>query len=185
MKKLLPLFVLILAGFAFGQTPTAPSGWRFPTAKDVKGNWKLFKKEVPVPFKVKGDFNGDKLIDEAWILIPTTGKGLKLFAFLKQKNNSFRAVQLDYVESGKPQQMYVSVAKPKRYDTACGKGYWDCTAGEPAVLNLKTKAIAYGIYESALSFYYWDNQAKSFKNIAITDQISFLATNKITERHRD
>jgi hypothetical protein len=169
MKKLLPLFILLLAISSYAQMPKAPSGWRFPTIKDVKGNWKSFKKELPTPYKIKGDFNNDKLIDEVWILIPTTGKGLGLFAFLKQKNNNFRSVQLDYAGDGNPQEMYITIAEPERYDKACGKGYWDCAQNEPPVLNLKTKGIAYGIYESAMSIYYWDSQYKSFKNIAISD----------------
>ena len=80
-------------------------------------------------------------------------------------------MQLEYVEGGSPQQMYISIAEPNKYDTACGKGYADCVAGEPATITLKSKAIAYGAYESAMSFYYWDNQAKSFKNIAISGGI--------------
>lgn len=169
MKYLLPVLILLFTFATFGQTLKAPSGWRFPTEKDVKGNWKNFKKDLPTPYKIKGDFNNDNLIDEVWILIPTSGKGSGLFAFLRQKNNSFRAVKLEYIEGGNPQQMYISIAEPAKYDTACGKGYWECTSGEPATIRLKTKAIVYGEYESAMSFYYWDDQAKSFKNIAISD----------------
>jgi hypothetical protein len=169
MKYLLPVFILLFTFAVSGQPPKAPNGWRFPTIKDIKGNWKDFKKDLTVPYKIKADFNGDKLIDEVWILIPTSDKGSGLFAFLRQKNNSFRALQLEYVKGGNAQQMYISIAEPAKYVTACGKGYWDCSSGEPATIRIKTRAIVYGAYESAMSFYYWDDQAKSFKNIAISD----------------
>lgn len=166
---LLLMLILIFSSATFAQTPKAPDGWRFPTAKDMKSNWRTFRRAIPMPYKAVADFNSDKLIDEVWILIPKNGTGLGLFVFLRQKDKSFRSIQLDRAEDSSPQTMYVSVAQPDTYETACGKGYWECAAGEPARLNLKSKAIHYAVYESATSIYYWDKQAGKFKNIAISD----------------
>lgn len=166
---LLLMLILTFSFATFAQTPKAPDGWRFPTAKDMKSNWQTFRRDIPMPYKAIADFNSDKLIDEVWILIPKNGMGLGLFVFLRQKDKSFCRIQLDRAEDSSPQTMYVSVAQPDTYETACGKGYWECAAGEPARLNLKLKAIHYAVYESATSIYYWDKQAKKFKNIAISD----------------
>jgi hypothetical protein len=166
---LLIILVLAFSLTALGQTPKAPDGWRFPTTRDMKSNWRTFRKDIPTPYKAVADFNSDKLIDEVWILIPKNGTGHGLFVFLRQKDKSFRSIRLDRAEDSSPQAMYVSIAQPDVYETACGKGYWECAAGEPARLNLKSKAIHYAVYESATSIYYWDKQAGKFKNVAISD----------------
>jgi hypothetical protein len=55
------------------------------------------------------------------------------------------------------------------YKTACGKGYWECKKSEPEILNLKHVAINYFKFESANSFFYWDDKTGSFKRIWISD----------------
>jgi hypothetical protein len=170
MKLFFSLITLVIfSGLSFGQTPQAPSGWRFPASKDYRGDWKARRKDNARPFKTEGDFNNDKLRDEAWILIPTGGIGAGLFVFLGQPNKTFRLVQLDYLEGVKAQNLYVDVASKGEYDTACGKGYGNCLAGEPAKLNLKFQAISYGTFESSEFIYYWDVQRKTFRQVAISD----------------
>jgi hypothetical protein len=172
MKLFFSILALsVFGGAAFGQTLKAPSGWRFPSAKDYQGDWKIRRKDGTRPFKALGDFNNDKVRDEAWILIPTGGTaGAGLFVFLGHPNKTFRIVQLDYLEGAKAQSLYVELAPKGEYETACGKGYWNCAAsGEPAKLNLKFQAISYGTFESSETIYYWDVQAKTFRNAAISD----------------
>ena len=170
MKKLLAiLFIFILPFVVFGQTPKAPSGWRFPQATDFNGEWKANRKDVPSPNKINGDFNADKLKDEAWILIPTSGKAIGVFVFLRQKDNSFRSVQLDYFEGESPQASYISLAPKNKYDTACGKGYWDCSENEPAVLDLKTEGIYFASYEGGSKIFYWSSLRKTFESVGISD----------------
>lgn len=155
---------------ALGQVLKAPSGWRFPTVKDYHGDWKPRRKDGTRPFKTPGDFNNDKVRDEAWILITTGGtKGTGLFVFLGQQNKTFRIVQLDYVEGAKAQNLYVNLAPKGEYETACGKGYWDCAAAESAKLNLTFQAISYGTFESSELIYYWDVKRKTFRQAVISD----------------
>lgn len=170
MKLFFSILALsVFGGAAFGQTLKAPSGWRFPAAKDYQGDWKIRRKDGTRPFKTQGDFNNDKVRDEAWILIPTSGTGAGLFVFLGQPNKTFRTVQLDYLEGAKAQNLYVKVASKGEYQTAGGKGYGNCIDGEPAKLNLKFQAISYGTFESSEFIYYWDVQRKAFGSVAISD----------------
>ncbi len=160
--------ILCLPGSrADGQSP--PEGWRFPNKSDYRGNWRRFRKDVPMPYHVRVDLNGDKVIDHAWILIPTSGKGQGLFVFLGQSSGKPRVVQLDYSEDVSPQTMYLSEIEPRRYGTACGKGYWDCAAGEPAVLRLVRPGIVYAMYESSSSIFYWNAERKEFTRVWISD----------------
>jgi hypothetical protein len=144
-------------------------GWRFPNRSDYRSNWRRFRSDVPMPYHVRADLNGDKIIDDAWILIPIRGKGLGLFVFIGQRSGKPRVVQLDYSENVAPQTMYLSEIEPGRYDTACGRGYWDCSVGEPAVLRLVRPGIVYAMYGSASSVFYWDDQRKEFARVWLTD----------------
>lgn len=171
MKLFISIIALsVLSCAACGQALKAPSGWKFPSAKDYQGDWKTRRQEGSRPFKTEGDFNNDKVRDEAWILIPTGGTtAAGLFVFLGQKDKTFRVVQLDYLEGAKAQNLYVGLMLKGEYETACGKGYWKCAAGEPAKLNLKFQALSYGTFESSELIYYWDVQRKTFRNVAISD----------------
>lgn len=123
------IFAIILLALnctVFGQTPKAPSGWQFPNVKDYTGDWNTRRKDAKHPFKTQGDFNNDKIKDEAWILLPSDGAGAGLFVFLRRPNKTFRAVQLDYLEGDNAQTLYVDVAPKGEYDTACGKGFGNC-----------------------------------------------------------
>ena len=124
---------------------------------------------MPVPYHVRADLNGDRVADDAWILIPTTGRGQGVFVFLGQRSGKPRIVQLSYSEELMPQSMYLSELEPGRYDTACGKGYLDCAAGEPAVLRLRRPGVVYAMYESASSVFYWDAEAGEFTKVALSD----------------
>jgi hypothetical protein len=168
MRFVLMLLLLVLpTSVVIGQT--APEGWRFPNKSDYRGDWKKFRRDVPMPYHVRADLNGDQIVDDAWILISTKGEGQGLFVFLGQRSGKPRVVQLDYSEDDAPQSMYVSLAKPGRYDTACGKGYRNCAADEPAVLHLARPGIVYAMYESASSVFYWDVRKKEFTRVWLTD----------------
>ena len=167
--KILPIFFLFLIACTATNAQTLPSGWRYPKPTDFKGNWKHFKKDLPKPYHVRADYNGDKILDNAWILIPTKGKGQGLFVFLGQKSGSPQVIQLEHDASSSPQEMYLSLGEPETYDTACGKGYWDCAVGEPAKLRLVRPGFVYAIYESAVTLYYWDAKWKKFNKVALSD----------------
>lgn len=170
MKLFISIVLLsVFSCSAFGQRLKAPSGWRFPTPRDHQGDWKTRREDGTHPFKTQGDFNNDQVRDEAWILIPTDGTGAGLFVFLGRPNQTFRIVQLDYLEGVKAQNLYVNVASKGEYQTAGGKGFGNCAAGEPSKLNLKFQAISYGTFESSEFIYYWDVQRKAFGSVAISD----------------
>jgi len=43
----------------------------------------------------------------------------------------------------KPQWVGIIAVPPGRYKTACGKGYFECNAGEPEELNLSLPAFKF------------------------------------------
>ena len=148
---------------------TAPSGYRFPNDADYSGAWKEFRADMPVPFVVRSDFDGDGRQDEVWLLPAIGGHGFGLFAFMGTSNGSPRVVALERDPKSEAQGFGVALVEPGRYKTACGKGYWECARDEPEVLNLKLPSVEFFKFESASSVFWWDRRSERFKRTAISD----------------
>ncbi len=67
------------------------------------------------------------------------------------------------------QRFGLALAKPGRYITACGKGYFDCKPGEPQSVDLKGVGFRFFVYESAATLYFWESGMSSFKGVQISD----------------
>lgn len=153
---------------ACSNSKSLPEGWRLPTSEELKDTWRNESESRYTA--VKGDFNGDGIIDEAKLLVRKDGTGFGVFAFVSQKGHSFKIYQLDEMKDGRlVQAMGIKKAAPGSYKTACGKGYWDCQKDEAPEIIIKNEAIDYFKTESANSFFYWDNKSNSFKRIWISD----------------
>ena len=150
-----------------------PGGWRYPTVdelSEVPG-----RKESPSKYtKAVADFNGDGINDEAYLLKSTTFNGQGLLVRLSDKRNGYKWLQLDTIDWGKEKpevklSVGVDIAPPGEYETVYGKGYFENPKGEPEVLRLERPAINYFQFESANSFFYWDNKTEKFMRIWISD----------------
>jgi len=91
-----------------------------------------------------------------------------LLVYLSDKQKGFSWLTLATIDWGKKYPkvnlaMGVDVVKPGKYETACGKGYWECEKGEPKILELKRPAINYFKLASANSFFFLDDKSNSFK----------------------
>jgi hypothetical protein len=145
-----------------------PMGWE-PLSSDVlKDAW---RNESENRFTVvKGDFNGDGITDEAKLLVRKDGSGFGVFAFVYQKDHSFKTYQLDEMKDVKLMRaMGIKKVSTGIYKTACGKGYWDCQKDEMPEITINNEAIDYFKTESANSFFYFDIKTKVFKRIWISD----------------
>ena len=165
------IFIAILLLFsnnAFGE-PLLPKGWRVPTKDETKYDIPIREKDPYRYLRVIGDFDGDKITDEARILVNDSKNKMGVFVFLA-RNGSYKTIQLvEYDNKDWVKAIGISIVEPGEYKTACGKGYFKCHEGEPAVLVLKRPSINVFKFESASSFFYWDDSLKSFKSIAISD----------------
>jgi hypothetical protein len=163
----------LLASTAYaGDKTTLPEGWRFPTEKELSY---VSRKDSPTKHaRAIADFNGDGINDEASLLKSTKFSGEGLFVRLSNKASGFRWIELDVIDWGKQYpnvdlSMGVDIAKPGEYKTACGKGYFECNDDEPKVLKLRWPAIDYFRFESANSFFLWDEKTAKFKRIWMSD----------------
>jgi hypothetical protein len=147
-----------------------PKGYRFPTEADYRADWKDFRSSVPVPFHVSADFDGNGTADDAWIVLADRGGGWALVVFMRSATGQARLVTL-ITDSGKTpaQRMGITPVAPGRYETACGKGYWDCKPNEPKTLNLRLPSFEFFLYESASSIFWWDDNANKFRGMWMSD----------------
>jgi hypothetical protein len=144
------------------------SGWRVPAKADLadESGWRNVDKSLYLT--VSADFDGDGKKDKASLLI--NDKKNKMGLFVELSSQPGKKIRLDETDDKSwIQAMGITIAKPGKYKTACGKGYWACEKGEPASLNLKLPAIDYFKEESASSFFIWDKKTKQFKRIWISD----------------
>jgi hypothetical protein len=174
MKKLLIITALLILSASITNLSKMkfvfPSGWK-PTekadfTKDAISYWKNV-----VPNRVDGDFNGDGFSDTAWFLINDTKEKYRLSVYLGDKNGGSKTIILieDSYKRTDSYNLGIGLMELGNYKTACGKGYWDCAPGEPAVLTLKNPGIDFFEFECCDSVFYWDAQKKEFKQVSISD----------------
>lgn len=174
MKKLLlfgTLMILFVSIISLSEDKFVfPPGWH-PTektdyTKDAISYWKNI-----VPNHVDGDFNGDGFDDRAWFLINDTKEKYRIIVYFGQKNGGYETIILleDSYKRTNSFNLGICLMEPGNYQTACGKGYWDCQPGEPALVKLKNPGIDFFEFECCDSVFYWDAQKKGFKQVSISD----------------
>ena len=156
-----------LAAARAPESPTAPpKGWRYPTMAEISQDWRAVS-----PHKhalISADFDGDRMQDRAMLLVKANNMGAALVVILGRMPN--KALVLEPLEDiGRLDVMGIEVVEPGQYETACGKGYFECEKGEPTVLSLKRPGINFFTSESASSYFYYDTKSRSFKRVWISD----------------
>jgi hypothetical protein len=171
IRAVVAAFLAILAtNVAAASDVFVPKGWRLPNDKDITGVWAELRQKNVNPYLVQADFNGDGIRDDAYIALSMSGRNWALFVNLNKKEGNPEVVKLDE-ETGEtpPQRMGVGVAEPGTYETACGKGYWDCDKDETETLKLILPAIDFYLIESANSCFWWDKKLRRFRRTWMSD----------------
>jgi hypothetical protein len=159
------LACLLLPTLALAASP--PPGWRFPDSSDRTGEWK----DADLPFHVRGDFNGDGIADDAWILFRTESKSWAAFAFVQSSDGTARPVQLTEARDGSAQRYVLETIRPSKtaYPTACGKGYFECAKGEPLTITFRLPSISLCLRESSCSAFVWQSKSGRFQQVRMSD----------------
>ncbi|MCK5541649.1 MAG: hypothetical protein KAI40_03075 [Desulfobacterales bacterium] len=158
----LTIAILITIFFVFigvVESEELPNGWRLPTESDLKGNFIREQSEKKF-VEAEADFNGDGIVDRAYILKSTLFSGQALLVKLS-KNKEYVWLELNQINWGDKYPnvslaMGISVMEPGQYNTACGKGYWECAGGDKPSILLKHPGLNYFKWGSADSVFYWD-----------------------------
>ncbi len=166
--KVLPLFLAVLTISACERTSGASEGvtWRFPEPRDLTGDWATANTRDADPFHFTADFDGNGISDGAWLVIEKETDGWQLLAIMNEWED---IATLNSSQTGRAQWFGITKIEPGTYQTACGKGYWDCASDEPESLVLTRPAIRFFKFESASWIYYWDDENSRFAEVAESD----------------
>lgn len=159
------VFLLGLATVCAAQQQL-PAGWTKPPAKLVGQD---FRQKDPNRFlAVSGDFNGDGVQDKALLLVNERAKKMGLFVCLTTATGCDWH-RLEVVDIAFLGMMGIAKVKPGKYETACGKGYWECGKDEPAKLKSKRDGVEFFKDESASSVYIYHTAKHKFVSVATSD----------------
>jgi hypothetical protein len=165
LKLFVVALVLLLPLELLAQDST---GWRKPENKELGNDYSWRKEDPNLYLTAKADFDDDGKEDMAFLLINVKQNKMGLFVELTSRPG--KKMKLDESDDKSwIEVMGIAVAKPGKYKTACGKGYFDCEKGEPKELSLKLTAIDYFKEGSANSFFIWDTKKKKFNRIWMSD----------------
>ena len=166
---LLLLLYLVYPLIGYALDTKLPEGYRLPEKSDYTKYAQSYYKNN-FPNKVKADFDGNGKVDTAFLLLKSDNSCWSLFVFMTFYEDQINQVKLDEIEQKATYlSMGISQLEPGKYKTACGKGSWDCTPGEPEILILKNPGINYFTFESANSVFYWNKALKKFRRIWLSD----------------
>jgi hypothetical protein len=172
MIKVALIFIILLPITVQAAMDALPNGWRLPTQAEIDAVPMRSWSETKFP-RVDGDFNADGKRDFAQLVKneKIDGEGFAVHISTPSGYEWQIVRHFEYKNpSSKPTlRMGISIAEPGDYKTACGKGYWECDEGEPTILNLINIGIAYFMFESASSIWYWDNVKGESTQVWISD----------------
>jgi hypothetical protein len=190
MKNWIIFFILLIFPVSvFAGEIKIPDGWKLPENKLFKTEW--IDDNHNAHLKAEADFDGNGILDVALILELKEKIGFGVFVFLSQPNNMptntiklFSTNDDPDIKSAMeehPGQDFISaylisygvkVAKPGKYLTACGKGFWECgeIGSESKEINLKLPAIDFFHFDAGDNlFFYWDSRVNKFRFMWMSD----------------
>lgn len=158
------LFVALSTGICFSQE--MPAGWTKPPAK-LTGQG--FRRKDPNRFLVvTGDFNGDGVQDEAFLLVNQHTQKLALFVCLTTATGCDWH-RLEVMDVAFLDVKGIAKVVPGQYETACGKGYWEGGKDEPEKLSTNRDAVEFFKDESASWVYVYNPAKDKFTSVATSD----------------
>lgn len=145
------------------------SSWRTPTQREL-GHDLGWRKGDPNRYHlIKADFDGDGKQDTARLVLNDKENKMGILVTLSTLGNARPFLIETNNDKNAIEARGITVAKPGKYETACGKGVCECKEGEPERIQLDHPAIDFFKYGSANMYFVWDVGRKSFNKIYIND----------------
>jgi hypothetical protein len=113
--------------------------------------------------RVKADLDGDSVQDEAMLLKNIESKKLALFVYLSSQKQYEKIKDFETTS-----EIVLSVLKPGEIQTACGKGYFECT-GEPKILKMDNPTLDVVYCEKSDFALVWNATTKKFSEVWLSD----------------
>lgn len=161
------IFALTIPSAFAAKANELPSGWRLPTKLELSDEWR--KKDKDKFASIIGDFDGDKIPDEAKILISNDNKKMGIFIWWGKDKSGKATEVFSASDMSQIHSMGIEKFTPGSYQTACGKGYFDCKKGESKNMKIDHDSINYFQTESANSVFSFDKSKKVFERTWLSD----------------
>jgi hypothetical protein len=119
-----------------------PADLRLPTKEELAKEPE--RKKSPTKYaRVTADFNGDGKTDNAFLLVNiNTHKNVFAIKLSTDNGYDWKIIDKGQLDWGKP-SMAIELATPGKYETECGKGYYECPKNEPESVTLKNPGLWY------------------------------------------
>ena len=162
------LLLSLLSFSAFGSGPVFPAGWRSPTAEELQDSW---RDKCPNRCAwIAGDFNGDKLVEGAFLAVHEKRKVFGLLAFVYSAPSKASWFVLDEINDPSwVTIMGVQLYLPGTYRVVCSESEKQCGPDGKKPLRIGKPAISYFKYESASSVFYWHEPKNRFVRVWESD----------------
>ncbi len=158
--------VLLLGLTTLCSAQQLPAGWTKPPANLTGQQFR--EKDSNHFLVVKGDFDGDGVQDKALLLVDQHNHKMGFFVCLTTATGCDWH-RLEVMDIAFLDVMGIARVKPGEYETACGKGYWECGKDEPEKLKTKRDAVEFFKDESASSVYVYNPITRKFGSVATSD----------------
>ena len=142
---------------------------RVPEKEDRRGGWRDNPREDGSPrFLARGDFNGDRLKDFAFILPRHGSGGFGVFALLSTSRGEYSIRRLSQGE-GRPQRFSIDRARPGIYKAS---GASESRLENPVrqgEIAIDTDSLRFSQLGRWSSLLVWDANSGSFEDVAVSE----------------
>lgn len=180
--RILLTFLFILAIQANASQVKLPEGWRLPTEKELSGEERDNQHNSTNSdnrfSQAQGDYNGDGLIDKAYILVSTEFNGDGLFLYISDNGKySWLPLEIDNWDKSYPDKNYIYTSPNMGIGTLSSETFrryvkkaW-VTPDDivPTENDFSNPALDYFRFESAGSLYFWSNTENRFVRFWYSD----------------
>jgi hypothetical protein len=170
---ILLLLTLSVSGSCKEQGISLPHGWKTPDGPESKKEWRNEGLNKFLWFK--SDFNGDGIDDQANILVNEDTRKMGVFAFLSQKDGTYKTFMLQVEDVGLLKETGIALVTAGKYQTLYGDSTLGCLEGKPCDIVLPSNSIelftvvlpekGFKFDYRTSKYFYWDNATNEFRSV--------------------
>jgi hypothetical protein len=163
MKLLLSvLLAIFFTSHVYASGPIYPEQYRNPTKEELSSEWRKADSEKYAT--IAADFNGDDLVDSAFLLVEDKNKKLVLLAALCNKNSSYKWMKLQTMDYSALNYQGISLVE----HTTVSIYKSNTTEETKRSMTLKLNSIKSFSSEGSSSIFTWDPSKKQFQQYWLT-----------------
>lgn len=157
------LLLLLTINSAYAGGPTLPKEYRMPTDEELSSTWR--KADADKYASIAADFNGDGLVDGAFLVVDKKHKKLVLMVVLFNTDSSEKTWhELQTMDYATLKYQGIALIKPSTVSVYKG----EATENTKHPITLKFNSIKSFSSEGPSSIFFWDASKKQFQRHWLT-----------------